>query len=295
MTTMETQAPQRLSLRETDRARLTELLELEPDDLPDDTGLREDLALDSLAMMRILTWLEERGVEVGAQKAGPATVGEVLTLLEKATERQISITVNQGGETVHLGPPARPSAPSADPLVPRLATKTLRLLPVLPDDVGQLYGLVTRPDTCFRWRYRGVPPAVERFAENLWAHVLVQFTVRSIQTNELVGMVMAYNADRVAMRYLYVGVVFSPQYAGTGAAAQISAVFIDYLFHTLPLHKIYLEVPGFNWPQMQSGEGKLFTVEGILHDHDSYAGQAWDQRICAIYRGTITDRTPSSS
>lgn len=283
MTTMETQAPQRLSLRETDRARLTELLELELDDLADETRLRADLALDSLAMMRLLTWMEERGVEAGAQKAWPATVGEVLTLLEKATARQVSITVNQGGETVHLGPPVRPSGSAADPLVPQLATKTLRLLPVVPEDVGQLYGLVTRPDTCFRWRYRGAPPPVERFAENLWAQVLVQFTVRSVQTDELVGTVVAYNADR-AMRYLYVGVVFSPQYAGTGAAAQISAVFIDYLFHILPLHKIYLEVPGFNWPQMQSGEGKLFTVEGILHDHDTYAGQLWDQRICAVYR-----------
>jgi len=283
MKTMETTVPQHLSRRETERAHLATLLGVELDALGEDTKLRDELALDSLAMMRLLTWMEESGVEVDPRQAVPITVGEVLTLLEKAAARRMSIKVTRDGETIDIGPPARPPAPERDPLVPELATKTFRLMPILPDDIGYLYGLATRPETCFRWRYRGAPPALDKFAADLWSQVLVQFTVRTAEANEIVGLVVAYNAG-FAMRHVSVGAVFPPQFVGTGAAAQATTLFIKYLFHTFPLDKIYLEVPGFNWPQLRSGEGRLFTVEGILHDHDLYAGRPWDHRICAVYR-----------
>lgn len=277
MTTMSTAD----SRRETDREKLAALIGLEPDILADQNRLLDELALDSLAMMRILTWMEERGVAMDARRSWPATVGDVLTLVKKAVAHRVSIRVPHNGEAIDIGPPAQPTTP-VDPLIPVLATKTFRLLPILPDDIGNLYGLATRPETCFRWRYRGAPPPLDRFSSDLWQQVLIQFTVRTIEDNQFAGLVVAYNAG-AAMRHVYVGAVFAPQHVGTGAAAQVTALFAQYLFHTFPLRKIYLEVPGFNWPQLQSGEGWLFDVEGILREHDVYAGQSWDQRICAIY------------
>jgi hypothetical protein len=79
-----------------------------------------------------------------------------------------------------------------------------------------------------------------------------------------------------------------PPHTGTGLAAQAVALFLRYLFHTFPLTKAYLEVPGYNWAQVRSGEGTLFEVEGVLRDHHFYAGRRWDQYLCAIYR----DRLP---
>jgi hypothetical protein len=58
---------------------------------------------------------------------------------------------------------------------------------------------------------------------------------------------------------------------------------VRHLFRTFPLNKIYMEVPGFNWPQVQSGQGSLFHVEGVLRDHEYYAGRHWDKYVCALY------------
>jgi RimJ/RimL family protein N-acetyltransferase len=171
---------------------------------------------------------------------------------------------------------------SETPLAPTLGNADLRLTTVEPDDVRFLYTLATHADTCYRWRYRGAPPPIDRFMGDLWSQVLIQFVARRNDDGEPVGHVVAYGAD-LGQGYAYIGAVFRPPYSGTGLAAQGTAMFIRYLFHTYALRKLYIEVPGFNWPQMRSGEGRQFEVEGIMRDHEFYAGQYWDRYLCAIY------------
>ena len=127
-----------------------------------------------------------------------------------------------------------------------------------------------------------MPPPPDRFAADLHAQVLVQFVVRATDSGEPAGLVVAYAAD-LAQGHAYVAAAFAPGRSGTGLAADIGAVFIRYLFHTFPLRKLYLEVPGFNWPQLRSAAGRLFHVEGVLRGHDYYAGRHWDRYLCAIY------------
>jgi RimJ/RimL family protein N-acetyltransferase len=157
---------------------------------------------------------------------------------------------------------------------------------VEPEDVRFLYTLATHPYTCFRWRYRGNPPPIDRFAADLWSKVLVQFVARRNDNGEPVGHVVAYGAD-MGQGYAYLGAVFQPWYAGTGLAAKATAMFVRYLFHTQPLRKLYLEVPGFNWEQVRSGEGRLFQVEGVMRDHEHFAGRYWDRYLCAIYPDAV--------
>lgn len=271
--------------REAYRRELADLLGLDHSALPDTARLVDDLALDSLAMMRLLTWLETGGVTLDSASGRPTTVGGVLSLVEKATFPGLSIRVTGGTEPYPVGPTdvtAR-ARPAADPLVPVLETHAFRLTSIEPNDMGFLYTLAIQPETCFRWRYRGAPPPFERFTADLWKQVLVQYVARRAEDNEPVGLVVAYGAN-VSLRHAYLGAVFQPRCAGTGLAAQIVALFARHLFHTFPLRKLYLEVPGFNWPQLRSGEKGLFQVEGVLRDHHYYAGRYWDQFICAIYR-----------
>ncbi|HEU4425735.1 MAG TPA: GNAT family N-acetyltransferase [Pilimelia sp.] len=283
--------------REAHRREIAELLDLDPAALPDAARLVEDLSLDSLAMMTLLTWMESRGVTIGAEGDRPAKVGEVLSLLAKAAVPGLSITVT-GGQGIGLpgavavpgplGVAAPRPAEAGPPLAPVLGTSALRLTPVTPDDIGFLYALTVDPETGFRWRYRGAAPPIDRFAAELWTQVLMQYVVRRTGDGEPVGHVVAYAPDQ-NMRYAHVGAVFrSP---GTGLAAQAVALFVRYLFHTFPLHKLYLEIPGYNWPQVSSGQDRLFDVEGVLGDHDYYAGRLWDQYVCAIYR----DRLPKGT
>jgi len=265
------------------RQQLAELLELAPEDLPDQARLVEDLGLDSLAMMRVLVWLEQRGAVVGGDRSRPARVGDVLSLAGTAAVGGLSIRIGEGPDAALAGatdlPAVLPAPP--DPLAPVLAGHGLRLDPVTPEDTDFLYTLAVAPETSYRWRYRGVPPSFEQFAADLWKQVLVQLVARR-NGGERVGHLMAYNPDSTAGN-VYLGAVFVPAYAGTGLAAHAVAQFVRYLFHCFPLTKVYLEVPGYNWPQVSSGEGSLFQVEGRLRDHDYYAGRRWDRWICAVY------------
>jgi RimJ/RimL family protein N-acetyltransferase len=240
--------------------------------------LRLAEVLDSLGMMKVLVWLESRGVTIADDRAGPTTVGDVLALVSSG------LSISIGPERELAGPTTLPALPrSVSPLSPVLTAGAFELTPVQPGDTDFLYWLSCHPETCFRWRYRGAPPAYDRFVADLWSRVLVQFVVRRSEDGEPVGHVVGYAADST-MRHAYVGAVFAPAHTGTGLPAQAVRTFVDFLFHTFPLHKLYLEVPGYNWPQLESGAGHLFDVEGVLFGHDYYAGQYWDKRVCAIYR-----------
>lgn len=271
-----------MSTNERHRKELADLLDRDPETLADGTALLAELALDSLAMMNVLAWLHGHGVVLDLRQRRPATVGELLSLADKPATLQINVTAPNGERLgpAQIPPPAQ--AP-ADPLVPVLVDHMVRLTPVVPDDLGFLYDLTVRPENCFRWRYRGAPPQVERFAESIWHGVMVQFVVRSASDGEPLGHVVAYQAHP-ALHYAYVGAVFLPEHTGTGLGPHAVSLFIKYLFHTFPFKKLYLEVPGFNWDQVRSGEGRVFTVEGVLRDHSFYAGRNWDEYLCAIYR-----------
>jgi RimJ/RimL family protein N-acetyltransferase/aryl carrier-like protein len=266
--------------REALRAELAALVDLDLDLLADPVALA-DAGLDSLAMLRLLTWLESNGVRLAVPD--PAmTVGDLLALLEPAAQG-VSIRLTDGTATIHSGPLDLPAAGApVDPMAPVLRTPVFALTPVLPDDLRFLYELAAGEQTSYRWRYRGAPPPLERFAEALWQQVLVQYVARRIDDGEPVGHLIAYGAE-AGMRFAYVGAAFRPGYAGTGFAAQAVAVFMRSLFQVFPLHKLYLQVPGFNWAQLSSGQAGLFAVEGVLRDHLYYAGRTWDEYTCAVY------------
>jgi RimJ/RimL family protein N-acetyltransferase len=276
--------PSRTSQREVHRRELAELIELDAVRLQDGARFAEDLRLDSLAMMCVRTWLETEGVTIGGERDLPPTVGGVLSLLGQVAAPGLSIEVRSGtatGTAAGLFPPVGP-ARTAPSLAPVMATPALRLTLIEQQDIGFLYALAAHPETGFRWRYRGSPPPFERFTAELWSQVLVQYVVRRVDDDQPVGHVVAYAATP-GLRHAYVGAVFDPRHTGTGAAAHAVTLFLRYLFHTFGMVKLYMEVPGFNWPQIRSGEGRLFTVEGVLKDHDYYAGRSWDSYLLAVY------------
>src|SRR5262245_42069070 len=128
------------------KTELAAVLDLPLEALDDKASLRGSLALDSLAMMRVVTWLESRGVRIAGEDDLPATVGELLSLLDSTLPFKIRL----GGVP---GVPQRFAAlPPLDPIAPMLETAALRLEPMVPEDLGFLYALAVRPETGFRWR-----------------------------------------------------------------------------------------------------------------------------------------------
>lgn len=272
--------PTRTAERDTRRADLAAFLDRDPAALPDDARLVDDLGLDSLAMMTVLTWLDTRGVVIGDPNA-LTSVGDVLAMLDRpANWPRVSVLTADGPQEPTSLPTLPRPAPPADPLVPVLQTAAFRLRPVEQGDLTALYSLATHPRTAFRWRYRGAPPQMDTFARELWAGVLAQYVVRPARGDDVVGLVVAYAPNE---GHAYLGAVFDPAHTGSGLAAQAVMVFARYLFHSFPLRKLYLEIPEFNMPQLRSGAGRLFEVEGVLRAHCYYAGRWWDQHIAAIY------------
>ena len=274
MTTTETTA------RDTWRHELAELLDLDPATLTDHADLTGELGLDSMAMMTLSGWLTTKGISA----TGLRSVGDVLALLEQPHWFSVVVTDGEAGPTATAG---LLPAPRRTTLAPVLGNGDYRLTPITEQDMDFLYLLATHPETGYRWRYRGSPPPPQEFATDLWGQVLVQYVARVAGTGEPAGHVVAYGAD-LAHGHAFVAALFKPEHAGSGRAAEITAVFVRYLFHTFRLHKLYLEVPGFNWPQVESGAGRHFQVEGVLRDHDFYAGRYWDKYLCAIYPEDVT-------
>jgi RimJ/RimL family protein N-acetyltransferase/aryl carrier-like protein len=267
------------------------LLDRDEHTLGEEALLVEDLGLDSLSMLSLLSWLETHGIVLDSGHGhGLTSLGDVLSLLAAADSvrpdgRQSDSVRPDGRQSDSVRPDGRQSdsvRPDGRQPGPELTTQAFRLTPIQPSDLNFLYALAAMPETSFRWRYRGAAPTYDQFVADLTAHVLVQYVARRTGDNEPVGLVVAYAGDPLTA-FGHLGAVFAPEHTGTGLAAQVVELFVRYVFHTFPLRKLYLEVPGFNWPQVKSGAGRLFQVEGVLRGHDYYAGHHWDKYVCAVY------------
>jgi RimJ/RimL family protein N-acetyltransferase len=68
-------------------------------------------------------------------------------------------------------------------------------------------------------------------------------------------------------------------------------VFLNYVFNTWQLEKVYIEVAEYNFSYM-SGLNRLFVEEGRLRSHLYLAGRRWDLIILAVYKSLfIADET----
>lgn len=170
-----------------------------------------------------------------------------------------------------------------DFLTPQLSSRRVRLRAVAPNDLPVLYVMVTHDEIAYRWRFNGVIPTYESFVKSLNVGVLIQFVVTSTGNNEVLGLVVAYNAD-LRNRHAYGVVLVTPRLIGSGIGMEAMALFLNYLFTTWDFRKIYFESLSFNFIQFRSGLGKHFHQEGLLRGHYYFADRYWDNHILALYR-----------
>ncbi|HEY0640363.1 MAG TPA: GNAT family protein, partial [Pseudonocardiaceae bacterium] len=157
------------------------------------------------------------------------------------------------------------------------------LRPITPETMGFLYQLAVSSEVGYRWRFRGAVPNYETFEASFWQGTLCQFVAVERSSGQLCGHVVCYNPE-MAHGYGTVAAVFLPGHAGTGAPLQCIGAFVRYVFTVWPMRKLYLEVPSFNYAQFADGAGRLFAAEGLLTEHDYYAGRYWDRHVLAVHR-----------
>lgn len=168
-----------------------------------------------------------------------------------------------------------------------LVTERVRLRPVLPSDVPRLYEAAVRPESGHCWFLRGVTPSPQSFAERLYQSTLVQYAVVRTDSGALSGLVDAYD-PALADGHVKLGIISTKHSEqlpmSYGEVFEGTLLFVTHLFRTFNVRKVYAEIPGFNWPQFASGEGFVFETEGVMRQHDFFAGRFWDRRVVAIYR-----------
>lgn len=164
-----------------------------------------------------------------------------------------------------------------------LSGALVRLDFVLPGDTPYLYSLAGEYVGTLRWRYRSLPPYHE-FERTIWDGVLAQYVIRMVDSNQAIGMAVAYRTN-LHSGYAYFAMVVSPDVAGTGVAMEAAAMFIDYLFAGWSFRKLYIEVlDSVYHSSYASGEGRYFHEEACLRAHEYWDGEYHDTYLLAIYR-----------
>jgi hypothetical protein len=126
----------------------------------------------------------------------------------------------------------------------------------------------------FRWRTHGMVPRLEQVAADLWSGVLTQFVVIDEHTRRSAGLVVAYRPDTRSGTVRLVAVAI-PDFQQKRVALEAPCLFINHLFVTRPLRKIYVELPDYNLSLFGSGPLRDWKQEASLPNDLYYAGRYW--------------------
>lgn len=160
--------------------------------------------------------------------------------------------------------------------------KNVVLRPLEPSDLPELRRRELREDIAFTWRHHGVHDSPDIFASRLWSESVFQFVVTIRHSQEIDGLITAYQADPFNGT-VYLG---AARFSSVGRASFIGALALafDYLFFGWPIRKIYFESPGFSVRSFHSAIGRCFREEGVLREHVFLDGQYWDLHLLALWR-----------
>ena len=93
---------------------------------------------------------------------------------------------------------------------------------------------------------------------------------------------VAYQADH-RWGHAYVAAAMAPESQATGLGIEATALFMNFIFSTWNLRKLYLEVPEYNLEWMVNSVGGVLKEEGRLRRHSYYGHRWWDKYILAVY------------
>ncbi len=155
---------------------------------------------------------------------------------------------------------------------------------VEPSDYEAIRMVESHPEYISRYRNRVSTPPPESFGATLWAGVLAQFVVVSLDSHEAVGVVAAYDANFRSRHFSVAGFVH-PAVRGAGWAAEGLALLIDYTFRQFDFRKCYARVLDVNALDMSSVLDRVFRLEGRLRE-DEYCDGTWmDTRVYGLMKG----------
>lgn len=158
----------------------------------------------------------------------------------------------------------------------------LNLVPIGSEHRDFLYGLVTDGPLASTWAFQGGSVSPDAFDGWLWSDVLAQFVVIN-STDEPLGLVRGYGAD-LLMGTAFVATIMDTRPAPRGAGIDVTATFVDYLFATFPLRKLYFETTEDTMAPFGSAVGSVLVEEARIREHTYRSGRYVDLFILSMTR-----------
>lgn len=159
----------------------------------------------------------------------------------------------------------------------------VRLRPLDPSDYGQLFWIEQDPTLPMGLRRftDSIPP--EQFGDAIWADTTCQFAIVSTADATLVGTVALSGVD-LRLGFGRVRIVVRPDLLDAGWPMEALGMFLDHVFVTYPLRKLYLEVAESVYGLFSGGADQVFFVEGQLVQHLWCDGGWQDLIMMAFHR-----------
>jgi hypothetical protein len=157
-----------------------------------------------------------------------------------------------------------------------------RLRNIRQSDFPWIEGVLCEPVVANAWRPAAAAvPSVQLLPSLLGRAVLDSLIVRR-RTEEPVGIVQAHAVNRVD-GHASLSVAIAPALHSTGWPVEGVALFADFLFCTLGLHKIYFEMTDAIADRTRH-IGRWLSFEGCLRERAYHDGSYQDIVIYALYR-----------
>lgn len=244
--------------------------------------LIEDLGLDSLQMLDLLLLLD--ALDAHIEPEAIARVTRIRDLHRLFVDRWT--LAQHAGLVCEATPPGWIPEATRGRMrgvgAQRLTGLRSRLRALRASDDEFLYDLVQQSPGASLARH-GKGPNPRSFSADLWRGVLDQRLILDRTSDGPIGLVAARNAD-MRRGIAWLDVTLHPRVHGRGWPFEGVMLFVEHLFRSWPLRKLYAEVLAGDLDDVASGVGRLFVEEGRLVAHEYVDGGWSDLHVLALFR-----------
>jgi RimJ/RimL family protein N-acetyltransferase len=166
-----------------------------------------------------------------------------------------------------------------------LTYRGISLRPVLESDLSFLFRLFADPTRSHLW-LRSRPVYDEAGFHQAWSNltsgmIAAKFIIES--SGSPIGLVFDY--DRMLEDgWTKATTLLREESVGHGSGVVATILFMDWLFQSLPLRKVYHEAYGYNETVLRIWRKLGLTEEGVLKGDRFWNGVYWDLHVFALYR-----------
>jgi RimJ/RimL family protein N-acetyltransferase len=163
----------------------------------------------------------------------------------------------------------------------------IALRQVFEDDLDFLFHLFCNPTRSHLWMRSGRVLDEREFYDGWRSWITKHMGAKFIVATQGQPAGLIYDYDRAGEGgHTRVTALLDAEATGRGVGVIAWALFVEWLFHALPLRKIYFDVYGYNTRVVQMLRKLGLAEEGVFPHDCFWSGTSWPRHVFAVYRET---------